>query len=612
MIWLLTMASLLACDLTMDWSTLDIKACVVVMDILAHDSQLTIANHPSGPAAKILIADDSDTDRLLLQTILVNQGHTVVAASDGDEAIELFRDTRPDMVFLDALMPRMNGFEAAEQIKILAGEEFVPIIFLTSLQSTDSLVRCLDAGGDDFLPKPYNRVILKAKIAAFSRMRDMHRTMQLQRDLITAHNDRLLREQEIAKRVFDKVAHSGCLNAKNIRYVMSPVAVFNGDIALAAVSPTGNLVVMLGDFTGHGLDAAIGAMPVAQSFYEMVEKGTATQAVLREIDQRLCEVLPIDSFCCAIVADINFDTGIVKIWNGGLPACALYRTADKQVIPLKSRHIPLGIPSSKGFDDSFETFIVQPDDRLFFWSDGLHEATNSDGEMFGEQRLMQVFEHNSEPEQLFDEINDAVAGFTAQATVGDDVSVVEVKIVAAGDFEVEHEELVGSDRASLSNWSLTYELYSVTLREYDPLPVLLHLLVHVPYLKRHGGNIYTILTELYSNALDHGLLHLNGSLKNSTAGFDDYYQQRQQQLNILQNAKITIQIEYKKTEDGGALCFTVEDTGDGFDYRQINRDLESGARYAGRGIQLLRLICDSLEYSGRGNVARACYSWVEG
>ena len=123
-------------------------------------------------------------------------------------------DSTSEIVLMDALMPRMDGFEAARLIKQLAGEELVPIIFLTSLTDAESLVKCLDAGGDDFLSKPYNRVILQAKINAFNRMRVMHSTVQLQRDHIAENNEHLLQEQQVAKTVFDNVAHLGCLNAK--------------------------------------------------------------------------------------------------------------------------------------------------------------------------------------------------------------------------------------------------------------------------------------------------------------------------------------------------------------------------------------------------------------
>src|SRR5690625_5753446 len=158
------------------------------------------------------------------------------------------------------LMPRFDGLGAALKIKSLAGEELVPIIFLTSLTYTESLVQCVDAGGDDSLSKPYNRVILQAKIKSFYRMREMHTTMLAQRDQIALHNEHFMQEQTVAKQVFDNIAHSGCLDANNVKYYLSSLAIFNGDIMLAAMRPSGSMMVCLGGFTGHGLPAALGGV----------------------------------------------------------------------------------------------------------------------------------------------------------------------------------------------------------------------------------------------------------------------------------------------------------------------------------------------------------------
>ena len=102
----------------------------------------------------VLIADDSDSDRLLLQRIVQSQGHRTIVAKHGLEAIEAFKFTPPDIVLLDALMPVMDGFDTARYIKAHMGNSFIPIIFLTSLNDAESLARCLEAGGDDFLTRP--------------------------------------------------------------------------------------------------------------------------------------------------------------------------------------------------------------------------------------------------------------------------------------------------------------------------------------------------------------------------------------------------------------------------------------------------------------------------
>jgi len=132
----------------------------------------------------ILIAEDSPVDRMLLSTIVAKQGHRVLTAADGLEAVQLFEREKPQLVLMDALMPVMDGFEAARRIKQLAGDELVPIIFLTSLTEHQALVSCLEAGGDDFIAKPYNPIILEAKIQAMHRLRRLQATVLEQRDLI--------------------------------------------------------------------------------------------------------------------------------------------------------------------------------------------------------------------------------------------------------------------------------------------------------------------------------------------------------------------------------------------------------------------------------------------
>jgi len=146
----------------------------------------------------ILIADDNDTDRLLLSTFVTKLGHQVVLACDGQEAVELYEKERPHIILLDALMPKMTGFEASLNIKKIAGTTFVPIIFLTSLNDAESLVEGLEAGGDDFLSKPYNHLILKAKIDAFNRMRVNHHRLQKALEDLEKSKTRLVEREKMA------------------------------------------------------------------------------------------------------------------------------------------------------------------------------------------------------------------------------------------------------------------------------------------------------------------------------------------------------------------------------------------------------------------------------
>ena len=360
----------------------------------------------------VLIAEDGAADRLLLARIVSKQGHDVLTAENGEQAVALFAQQRPQLVLLDALMPVMDGFEAARQIKALAGEALVPIIFLTSLSEEEALVQCLEAGGDDFLAKPYRPVILAAKIKAMDRLRRLQATVLEQRDQIARHHHHLLNEQRVAKAVFDKVAHAGCLSAPNIRYLQSPYALFNGDLLLAAYTPCGDMHVLLGDFTGHGLPAAVGAMPLAEIFYGMTAKGYGLAQTLREMNAKLKRILPVDMFCCALMLNLSLQRRMVEFWNGGMPdAYLLSATGDADPLPMVSRHLPLGVLAAERFDDSTQVLPLALGERLLLLSDGVVDTSDDNDQLFGVERLLQVLGNNHQPELLFAEVQQALDAF---------------------------------------------------------------------------------------------------------------------------------------------------------------------------------------------------------
>jgi DNA-binding response OmpR family regulator len=558
----------------------------------------------------ILIAEDSAADRMLLATIVSRQGHRSLTASNGLEAVALFEQERPQLVLMDALMPVMDGFEAARRIKQMAGEELVPIIFLTSLTEGEALVRCLEAGGDDFLPKPYNRVILEAKINAMDRLRRLQDTVLQQRDLIATHNEHLLNEQRVAKAVFDKVAHSGCLDAANIRYLQSPFALFNGDLLLAAFKPSGGMHVLLGDFTGHGLPAAIGAMPLAEVFYGMTAKGYSLAEILREINAKLKRILPLGVFCCATLLNISFQRRVVEVWNGGLPDGYLLRAAGGVRVPLVSRHLPLGVLEPAAFNDAYEVYPLELGDRIFLLSDGVLEACNKQGELFGEARLHEVFAANRQPARLFAEIQQALARFRGEPQ--DDVSLVEVSLVEEGALSRPPLAFAGGGQSSPLDWSASFEFRGETLRRFNPLPFLLQLLLEVQGLRPQGGALYSVLAELYSNALEHGVLGLDSTLKCDAEGFAEYYRQRSSRLATLSEGYVRFHLSVLPEPGGGRLIVRVEDSGPGFDGKAILEQQLALDSLCGRGLALVRQLSERCTWPADGRGVSVEFCWPAG
>jgi CheY-like chemotaxis protein len=555
----------------------------------------------------ILIAEDSAADRMLLSSIVRRQGHEVLTATNGAEAVEAFRLQRPQLVLMDAMMPVMDGFEAARQIKALAGETLVPIIFLTSLSESEALARCLEAGGDDFLAKPYNQVILAAKIKAMDRLRRLQATVLEQRDQIARHHDYLLNEQRVAKAVFDKVAHSGCLNAPNIRYLQSPYALFNGDLLLAAFTPAGDMHVLLGDFTGHGLPAAVGAMPLAEVFYGMTAKGYGLSETLREMNAKLKRILPVDMFCCATLLCLSFQRRSVEVWNGGMPDGYLHSIASGERTQLTARHLPLGVLSPQTFDDRTEVFPMAVGDRVFLLSDGVIDTCDANEQLFGVERLQRVFAANRRPDQLFEEIEQALRDFRGEAR--DDVSMVEVSLLEAAQLSPPALVYSDSGQSCPLDWSVSFEFRAATLKRFNPLPYLLQLLLEVHGLRAQSGALYSVLAELYSNALEHGVLGLDSSLKRDASGFARYYQQRNARLDELQDGYVRLHLQVAPKGEGGCLTIRVEDSGKGFDVDRVMARPLDGARLSGRGVSLIRQLSRNANWSDDGRSARVEFFW---
>ncbi len=145
---------------------------------------------------------------------------------------------------------------------------------------------------------------------------------------------------------------------------------------------------------------------------------------------------------------------------------------------------------------------------------------------------------------------------------------------------------------------------------FDPLPLLLNILVEVPGLRSHSGTLYTVISELYSNALEHGVLALDSSLKDTQEGFTAYYEQRQKKLDEIGEGFIRLHLHHRTTDDGGSLTIRVEDSGSGFlGAKEWRQEKPSITDYRGRGLRLVDSLCDGVRYLGDGNEVEAVFSW---
>src|SRR6185437_7490263 len=113
------------------------------------------------------VVDDNDDNRYTLTRRLAREGYrNLTTATNGREALDLLQAKPFDLVLLDIMMPDMNGYEVLERMKDGAGLRDIPVIMISALSEIDSVIRCIELGADDYLPKPFNPTLLRARVGA--------------------------------------------------------------------------------------------------------------------------------------------------------------------------------------------------------------------------------------------------------------------------------------------------------------------------------------------------------------------------------------------------------------------------------------------------------------
>lgn len=159
-------------------------------------------------APLILVVDDVEENRDILHMRLTTQGYRVELAVDGVDALEKIADLRPDIILLDVMMPRMDGFEVCRRVRADASLPFIPIILVTAKADTRDVVAGLEAGGDDYLTKPIDQPALLARVRSMLRIKALHDQVQAQAAELAAWNRSL--EARVAAQV-EEIARTSSL-----------------------------------------------------------------------------------------------------------------------------------------------------------------------------------------------------------------------------------------------------------------------------------------------------------------------------------------------------------------------------------------------------------------
>lgn len=413
------------------------------------------------------------------------------------------------------------------------------------------------------------------------------------------------REQLIASGYMNKLIALDKLHDEDVQFYLKPAANFSGDLIAFSRTPDNRLHLLLADSTGHGLSAALAAMPLIHPFYSMTGKGGNISAIASEINRQVWKSLPLGHFVSTILVSLDAENRKVEVWNGGSPPPLLLNAEGKCEHQFSPRHLAMGILPPEQFDSSVEYFSYNEEGcSLLMFSDGVTELENEHGELFGMQKLLDAA-NAATPSARWQNITEALTTHRGNKTSDhDDIALIMAQFIYHGEsstLKKNTPRLAMPERENIV-WRFSLTLTMHQLKKIDAVPFLLGMVQQVENSEDRSGEIFMILSELFNNALDHGLLKLTSGLKQQEDGMEKYFDERSARLAQINQGQIDISLKRIFREDGQAfLRIRVKDSGDGFDHQHLSKEMASHAMYHGRGIPLLLRICSSVHFIGNGS-----------
>jgi anti-sigma regulatory factor (Ser/Thr protein kinase) len=317
--------------------------------------------------------------------------------------------------------------------------------------------------------------------------------------------------------------------------------------------------------------------------------------------------MPPDRFVAATLATVDARNQSIEVWNGGNPAALLVDEAGQVRMRWTSRHPPLGILPDSLFSGRTETISYAQNCDLVLCSDGVVEAESPEGQMFDLSGLESLLARTPRA-QRFESLQVALVSHLDGNEGHDDMSCMFVRadLAEAAGQPVTPALLPAhpAPATQVSEWRLELTWGSQELAYLDVVPAVMSMLNQIHALKTHQGTLFLIVSELFNNALDHGLLGLESAIKSRPGGFEEYLQLRRERLAALSQGRIDMSFHLHMHDGYPTLDVALVDSGPGFDYTAYLARLsdEAAALQAhGRGLALVRGLSRELIFSGTGN-----------
>jgi phosphoserine phosphatase RsbU/P len=384
-------------------------------------------------SAALLVVDDNEDNRYTLTRRLNREGYkNLTTATNGREALERLTAQQFDLVLLDVMMPDMNGYEVLAHVKANASLRDVPIIMISALDETESVIRCIELGAEDYLNKPFNPTLLRARVGALLEKKRL-------RDEVRKNLARLEEEMDAARVLQISMLPRDFPTCSSeqpvaVHAVMQPAREVGGDLYDCFYSGDRTFCFLVGDVSGKGASAAM-FMARTRSLVRITVdlwRQWRTEALqpaelLEAVNRELCQNNDERMFVTLFLGLFDTTTGILSFVNAGHPAPHLLHIGAAAAQIAAKPGLPLGVRGNVRYQE--RTLAIQPGDAIFVCSDGVFEALNENGDLFSIERLNRELSaaNGADPVEIVRLVKSAVDAFAGSAPRADDVTALALR-----------------------------------------------------------------------------------------------------------------------------------------------------------------------------------------
>ncbi len=386
----------------------------------------------------LLVVDD-DVDILrVVRFYLSKQKYRVHTAESGEEALELLeRLDDVELVLSDVMMPRMSGLELLETLRADDRYADIPVILISAEGETSKKVVGLNLGADDFITKPFNFDELMARVRNHIRLHRLQKEVMIaSRQVLHANeqlqdqNDRFLADLDAARGVQQALLPETLPDDGQVRVAAryQPAERIGGDLFdVRPLNDGSQLGIMVADVCGHGVKAAFITAMTKVSFQNASYASLDPAVVLNRMNRELNANLHGD-YVTVFYAVYDIATRRLDYASGGHPPLLLHRPKENRVLELEPQATFLGCFDPVDFET--ESVVLEPGDRVYFYTDGLFESHDPGGAQYGLERVVAYMR-----EELRQPIDGLLEGlvhdlmvFVQGVPIEDDITIVGLEV----------------------------------------------------------------------------------------------------------------------------------------------------------------------------------------